>query len=334
MDDTILSGDLRLAAHFAVPPDARPLASGSCSATACPTIRVARPTVGTTYPELADHIARETGFVVLTFNFRGTGTSEGDFSAAGWLDDLARRGDRARARATACATVWLAGFGHGGTFAVCEAAVRRSRARRRDHRGAEHAARLGARPRAPARPRTRDGHDPHSGLPRRRAALGARGRRSRRGRGGASDSTGARCSCSTGSTIPTSRSTTPVPSPTPGAPLCRAPAGAGCGPPPAPRPAGDRHPARLARPPGALIAPLGTAARAASSTSASVRSRGISGAHPVASRRRVASPTRTGRRQAARGRGRPTSRSGRSREREEALRRCRRRVTPDPEHTL
>ena len=60
----------------------------SCCVTDCPTTRGARPTVGTTYPELADHIAQETGFVVLTFNFRGTGTSEGDFSAAGWLDDL------------------------------------------------------------------------------------------------------------------------------------------------------------------------------------------------------------------------------------------------------
>jgi alpha/beta superfamily hydrolase len=41
-----------------------------------------------TFPELADRIARETGCGTLTFNFRGTGTSEGNFSAAGWCDDL------------------------------------------------------------------------------------------------------------------------------------------------------------------------------------------------------------------------------------------------------
>ena len=33
----------------------------------------------------ARKIAAEAGWVVLTFNFRGTGTSEGDFSLDGWL---------------------------------------------------------------------------------------------------------------------------------------------------------------------------------------------------------------------------------------------------------
>ena len=102
------------------PSRARPgPASGSCSVTVCPTRRGAA-TVGTTYPDLADRIAAEAGWVVLTFNFRGTGTSDGDFSARGWLDDL-HSAVRALARATTCG-VWIAGFGHGGTFAVCEAA--------------------------------------------------------------------------------------------------------------------------------------------------------------------------------------------------------------------
>ncbi len=78
-------------------------------------------TVGTTYPDLADRIARDAGCVVITFNFRGTGTSDGDFSVSGWIDDLraavadlADRGD--------VQGVWVAGFGHGAAFALCEAA--------------------------------------------------------------------------------------------------------------------------------------------------------------------------------------------------------------------
>ena len=43
-------------------------------------------TSGQTYPELAERLAADTGWVVLAFNFRGTGASEGNFSLAGWLD--------------------------------------------------------------------------------------------------------------------------------------------------------------------------------------------------------------------------------------------------------
>jgi len=79
-------------------------------------------TVGTTYPDLADRLARDARFVVLTFNFRGTGTSDGDFSVQGWLEDLrvavADVGARDDVRG-----VWTAGFGHGATFAMCEAAT-------------------------------------------------------------------------------------------------------------------------------------------------------------------------------------------------------------------
>lgn len=121
MDDSIPSGDLRLAAHFALPPTPG-RSPGLVLCHGLPDDPRGATTVGTTYPELADHIARETGFVVLTFNFRGTGTSEGDFSAAGWLDDL-RAAVTALAARDGVRTVWMAGFGHGGTFAVCEAAA-------------------------------------------------------------------------------------------------------------------------------------------------------------------------------------------------------------------
>ena len=43
---------------------------------------------GKSFPELAERIASELGWVVLTVNFRGCGAAEGDFSLVGWLDDV------------------------------------------------------------------------------------------------------------------------------------------------------------------------------------------------------------------------------------------------------
>ena len=90
MDDSILSGDLKLSAHVAVPNPPLP-SLGLVLCHGLPNPPRGAVTVGTTYPDLADHIANEAGWTVLTFNFRGTGTSEGDFSAHGWLDDLRTR---------------------------------------------------------------------------------------------------------------------------------------------------------------------------------------------------------------------------------------------------
>src|SRR5436305_13397161 len=120
MDDSIPSGDLKLSAHLALPaPPGRALGLVLCHGLPNPPRGAA--TVGTTYPDLADRIAAEAGWVVLTFNFRGTGTSDGDFSARGWLDDL-HSAVRTLAARDDVRGVWIAGFGHGGTFAVCEAA--------------------------------------------------------------------------------------------------------------------------------------------------------------------------------------------------------------------
>jgi putative redox protein len=121
MDDTILStGGLRLSAHLALPPPPG-RAHGLVVCHGFPNGPRGAATVGTTYADLADRLARDSGFVVLTFNFRGTGTSEGDFSVRGWLDDVEVAVRTLAARADVRG-VWTAGFGHGATFALCEAA--------------------------------------------------------------------------------------------------------------------------------------------------------------------------------------------------------------------
>jgi putative redox protein len=119
MDDSIPSGDLKLSAHFALP-SAPGRARGLVLCHGLPNGPRGASAVGNTYPELADRLAREAGWLVLTFNFRGTGTSEGDFSASGWLDDL-RAAVRVLDERDDVRGVWLAGFGHGGTFAICAA---------------------------------------------------------------------------------------------------------------------------------------------------------------------------------------------------------------------
>ncbi|MDP9402696.1 MAG: alpha/beta fold hydrolase [Actinomycetota bacterium] len=77
-------------------------------------------TAGQTYPELADRIAGEAGWVVLTFNFRGAAGSEGNFSLAGWLADL-RAATTHLVDLAAVDRVWLAGFSTGGSLALCAA---------------------------------------------------------------------------------------------------------------------------------------------------------------------------------------------------------------------
>lgn len=77
-------------------------------------------TAARTYPHLADRVAADTGWVVLTFNFRGTGASEGNFSLGGWVADLRAAVDHVLEH-TDVDRVWLAGFGTGGALALCAA---------------------------------------------------------------------------------------------------------------------------------------------------------------------------------------------------------------------
>jgi pimeloyl-ACP methyl ester carboxylesterase len=66
-------------------------------------------------PELAEHLATESGWMVATGTLSGVGGSTGTFSASQWMDDLRQildRVDQGERR------ISLAGFGFGGTLAL------------------------------------------------------------------------------------------------------------------------------------------------------------------------------------------------------------------------
>ncbi len=119
MED-IVSDGLRLPAHFARPPGSGrvpallllpgfPRGTGGAAMS------------GHTYPPLVDRIAREAGWAALTFQYRGTGSAEGDFSIEGWLADVHAAVDALATRPD-IGSVWLAGFRLGGTLAIVAAA--------------------------------------------------------------------------------------------------------------------------------------------------------------------------------------------------------------------
>lgn len=121
VDTTITSADgTRLSAHLGVPARTG-RARGVVICHGFPTGPRGAIASASTFPELADRVARETGCPALTFNFRGTGTSDGDFSAQGWIDDIAAAVD-AVCSAGAATSVALVGVAEGGTFALTVAA--------------------------------------------------------------------------------------------------------------------------------------------------------------------------------------------------------------------
>ena len=73
------------------------------------------------FPELAERIATEMGWMVVVFTFRGCGDSEGDFSLQGWLDDLLAAAQFLR-EVDGVRGVWTAGYGTGGALGLCAAA--------------------------------------------------------------------------------------------------------------------------------------------------------------------------------------------------------------------
>ncbi|MFZ4584493.1 MAG: alpha/beta hydrolase family protein [Acidimicrobiia bacterium] len=121
MDDSIISNGLKLAAHFARPATSS-RAPGLVLCHGFPQPPLGSSAAGRTYPQLADRIARDCGWSVLTFTFRGAGTSEGNFSIDGWLADVATAVDVLAGRDDV-SDVWIAGSSLGGALALCHAAT-------------------------------------------------------------------------------------------------------------------------------------------------------------------------------------------------------------------
>ncbi|HEY2429412.1 MAG TPA: alpha/beta hydrolase [Acidimicrobiales bacterium] len=119
----LVSGGHRLEWHLARPPSSAArdaTRTGLVVAHGMPSGPGSGVTASQTYPELADRVARETGWAALSFSFRGAGLSPGQFSPAGWLEDLTAAVAHLRSEVS---TVWLAGFGFGGTLALRLSAV-------------------------------------------------------------------------------------------------------------------------------------------------------------------------------------------------------------------
>lgn len=117
MDYRFASGELTLSGHLALPPDGAGGVPGLVLCHGFPTRGRESEQSGKSFPELAERVAEELGWAVLTMNFRGCGAAEGDFSLAGWRDDV---GAAVRHLAgLGVSGVWVAGFGTGGSLAVC-----------------------------------------------------------------------------------------------------------------------------------------------------------------------------------------------------------------------
>jgi fermentation-respiration switch protein FrsA (DUF1100 family) len=120
---TIVSDGLSLDAYVARPASSAALGAGRHGLVLCHGFPVTpSQQLGNWggYLELADRLAADTGWVVLTFSCRGTGRSEGDFSLGGWLSDLKAATD-ALLDTPGVDAAWLCGFAAGGALAICAA---------------------------------------------------------------------------------------------------------------------------------------------------------------------------------------------------------------------
>jgi len=121
VDYELDSGGYSLAGHLATP--SRVGVSGTAGLVLChgfPTASSQEIVDDSSYYDFADLISKALGWVVLAFTYRGCGSSEGEFSLQGWLDDTVNAA-RDLKNNPKVNSVWLAGFGTGGALAISAA---------------------------------------------------------------------------------------------------------------------------------------------------------------------------------------------------------------------
>lgn len=119
----LVSGGFRLEWHLARPPSSAArdaTRTGLVIAHDLPNGPGTAATAAHTFPQLADRVSEDSGWASLSFCFRGAGRSQGRFTPAGWVEDLTAAVAFLRSEVS---TVWIAGFGLGGTLALCVAAL-------------------------------------------------------------------------------------------------------------------------------------------------------------------------------------------------------------------
>jgi putative redox protein len=121
VDETFESGGQTLACHIKTPARSGETDDALPGLIVCHGFPIgpidARRSAGT-FPQLIDRIAYEVGYTAMTFTFRGCGTSTGDFSLQGWIDDLRAAIDHL-IRTSAVSHVVLVGTNTGGSIAIC-----------------------------------------------------------------------------------------------------------------------------------------------------------------------------------------------------------------------
>ena len=121
MNDSFVSGGLTLRSYLARPADQDRREPGVILCHGFPIGPLDARQSALTFPQLMDRVASELNWNALTFTFRGCGSSEGDFSMQGWVDDLRAAIDHLDA-ATSPNGIWLVGTNTGGALALCVAA--------------------------------------------------------------------------------------------------------------------------------------------------------------------------------------------------------------------
>lgn len=122
MDSLFRSGAVEIAGHLARPRIAPgTVVPGLVISHGFPHLSQGGRLSARSFPELAERIAGEMGWMTLVYTFRGCGDSGGDFSLGGWLDDLLAAAEFLRG-VDGVRGVWAAGFGTGGSLSLCAAA--------------------------------------------------------------------------------------------------------------------------------------------------------------------------------------------------------------------